>query len=100
MPEVYVYYRIDPAQAALAAARIDALLDVLAAHCRRPPRRLARCDDPATWMETYEGVADLEAFSADLNAAVRALGCEAFTHGKRHLECFSRAAQSAAQPDV
>ena len=97
MRDVYVYYRIDPAQAALAAARIDALLDALAAHCSRPPRRLARCDDPATWMEIYEGIADPETFSADLNAAVRALGCEAFTHGERHLECFS---QSRARPDV
>jgi hypothetical protein len=85
----YVYYRIDPAQAGLAAARIDALLNTIAAHCRQPPRRLNRCDDAATWMEIYEGIADFAAFAAALSAAVQAHGCAAFTQGERHLECFS-----------
>ena len=92
MKHAYVYYRIDPAQADPAAARIDALLHALhalAAHCRQPPRRLIRCDDAATWMEMYEGIADLAAFVAALNAAVQTFGCAAFTQGERHLECFS-----------
>lgn len=85
----YVYYRIDPAQADLAATRIDALLDAMATHCSVPPRRLARCDDAATWMEIYEGIAGFAAFSTALNAAVRALDCTGFTKDERHLECFS-----------
>jgi len=85
----YVYYRIDPAQADLAAARIDALLDAMTVHCSRPPRRMSRCDDPETWMEVYEGIADFAAFAAALNAAALPLGCAAFTRGERHLECFS-----------
>ncbi|HEX7971923.1 MAG TPA: DUF4936 family protein [Thiobacillus sp.] len=89
MKHAYVYYRIDPAQVDLAAARIDALLHALAAHCTQPPRRLARCDDAATWMEMYEGIADFAAFAAALNAAVRTFGCATFTRGERHLECFS-----------
>jgi hypothetical protein len=89
--DAYVYYRIDPAQAGVAAARIDALLSELAAHCRQPPRRLQRCDDASTWMETYEGIADFSAFSAALGAATQAFACAAFTLGERHLECFSRA---------
>jgi hypothetical protein len=84
----YVYYRIDPGQAGLAAARIDGLLNTLAAHCSQPPRRLNRCDDAATWMETYEGIADFARFSAALNSAVRTFDCAAFTQGERHLECF------------
>lgn len=86
---VYVYYRIDPAQAARAADRIAALLGAMAAHCRKPPRRLVRCDDPSTWMETYDGVDDLMAFEAALRAATRTLDCAAFTLGERHLECFA-----------
>jgi hypothetical protein len=84
-----IYYRIDPALTNLAAARIDALLDVMAAHCSQPPRRLTRCDDAATWMEVYEDIADLAMFSAILTATVRTLDCTAFTEGERHLECFS-----------
>jgi hypothetical protein len=89
--DAYVYYRIDPAQAGVAAARVDALLSALAAHCAQSPRRLRRCDDPSTWMETYEGIADFAAFAAALDAATRAFDCAAFTLGERHLECFSRA---------
>jgi hypothetical protein len=85
----YVYYRIDPAQAALAAARINVLLDLMEEHCSEPPRRLARCDDAATWMEIYEHIADYAAFAAAMDAALRAVDCATFTRGERHLECFS-----------
>lgn len=91
MASIYVYYRIDPAQAPLAAARIDALLAALAAHCVTPPRRLQRCDDESTWMEVYEGIADRAAFAAALHAAAAAQDCAAFIQGERHLECFAAA---------
>ncbi len=84
----YVYYRIDPEQASLAATRIDALLNAMTTHCSQPPRRLERCDDPTTWMEIYEGIADLTTFAVALNRAAEALSYGEFTLGKRHLECF------------
>jgi len=87
----YVYYRIAPGEAAAAADKVDALLGRMAGHCRQPPRRLSRCDDPATWMEIYEGIADYAAFAAALSAAALSFGCETFTQGERHLECFSAA---------
>lgn len=89
MKHAYVYYRIDPAQASLAAPRIDALLGALARYCSQPPRRLQRCDDPSTWMEIYEGIADFSVFSAALNLAVLDLDCAGYMLGERHLECFS-----------
>jgi len=85
----YVYYRIDPAQTQLAADRVDALLSAMAAYCSKPPRRLERCDDPTTWMETYEGIAHFAAFAAALDAAMVGVDCAAFILGERHLECFS-----------
>lgn len=91
MTSAYVYYRIDPAQTLLAAARIDALLAVMAAHCSAPPRRLQRCDDASTWMEVYEGIADRAVFDAALHAGVAAQGCTAFIQDDRHLECFAEA---------
>jgi hypothetical protein len=89
MKFAYVYYRIDPTQARLAANRVDALLDAMAAYCSEPPRRLERCDDAATWMEIYAGIADFAAFAAALDVA--GVDCAAFTLGERHLECFSSA---------
>ena len=89
MKYAYIYYRIDPAQEATAADRIDALLGMMAGHCAQPPHRLRRCDDFAMWMEVYEEITDYAAFTAALDAAVQRLGCAAFTQGERHLECFS-----------
>ncbi len=91
MKHVYVYYRIVPAQEAMAADRIGALQGLMARHCSQPPRRLCRCDDPALWMEVYAEIADHAAFMAALDAAVLSLDCAAFTLGERHLECFSPA---------
>ncbi|MHB1215552.1 MAG: DUF4936 family protein [Thiobacillus sp.] len=88
MKFAYVYYRIDLAQAGVAATRIDALLDAMAVHCCRPPRRMNRCGDPATWMEMYEGIADFATFSAALDSAAQTADCAAFVRGERHLECF------------
>jgi hypothetical protein len=85
----YIYYRIDPGQADLAASRIDALLNMMAAHCRQPPRRLSRCEDPDTWMEVYEDIIELTTFQAALNAAADRFDCAGFLQGERHLECFS-----------
>ena len=98
MKFAYVYYRVDPTQAALAAERIDALLGALEGHCRQPPRRLVRCDDTTTWMENYEGISDFAAFVAALDAATRTFDCSAFTLGERHLECFSQAGPSHRRP--
>ncbi|WP_324779155.1 DUF4936 family protein [Thiobacillus sedimenti] len=88
MLHAYVYYRVDPAQAARLAPRVDAVLQAMAALCGRPPQRLTRCDDPDTWMEVYGDIADFAAFLAALEAAVAASGCVPLIHGERHLECF------------
>lgn len=88
MRQAYIYYRIDPGQAAHAAARIDTLLIRMAAYCSQPPRRLVRCDDASTWMEVYEGIVDFPAFAAALETTAGSLDCMTFTPGGRHLECF------------
>jgi hypothetical protein len=86
---VYVYYRIDPAQADLATTQIDALLLAMTPHCNQPARRLIRCDDAHTWMEIYEGITDFEIFSGALNSAEQASNCTEFIAGERHREYFS-----------
>lgn len=89
MKHAYLYYRIDPAQADLAAIRIDLLLNTMGRYCSQPPRRLNRCDDPHMWMEIYEDIADFAVFTTALNEAVRMFNCTGFILGDRHLECFS-----------
>lgn len=89
MKSAYVYYRVDLLRARLAAARIDSLMSMMAAHCGRPPTRQSRCDDPAMWMEIYESIEDFTAFAAALQSAVETVDCTAFLCGERHLECFS-----------
>jgi hypothetical protein len=85
---VYIYYRIDPAQAETAARAIDALLARLAVYCSTPPQRLARCDDPALWMEVYAGITNPAAFADALVAALDALPTRDWIVGARHIERF------------
>ena len=91
MTSAYVYYRIDPEQIALAAARIDALLGAMAMYCDATPRRLSRCDDTTTWMEVYEGIADFAVFAKALDTAAQTFDCSTFIRGERHLEYFRAA---------
>jgi len=86
--QVYVYYRVDLTQADLAGDQIDTLLLAMARHCGQPPHRMHRCDDPATWMESYPDIVDIEGFSTALGVAILNLDCARFILGERHLECF------------
>ncbi|MFP5409535.1 MAG: DUF4936 family protein [Gammaproteobacteria bacterium] len=95
MRHAYVYYRVAPDQAEPATAGIDALLAAMAPHCVAAPRRLLRCDDPHTWMEVYEGIADWPAFEAALQARLDALHIPELLDGPRHLECFTAPAATA-----
>ncbi|MCA1978665.1 MAG: DUF4936 family protein [Thiobacillus sp.] len=88
MRDAYVYYRIVPALAAETARCVAALLVAMAPHCTRPPRLMQRCDDPDTWMEIYEGIADWPAFSAALHRCVAETRSAAGVIGGRQLECF------------
>jgi hypothetical protein len=49
-----------------------------------------RCDDPATWMEIYEGIADWDGFAAAMQVAVAAARVSACTQGDRQIECFQQ----------
>jgi Domain of unknown function (DUF4936) len=84
----YVWYRIvgDPAAA---RAAIDALLADLFRHAGVTGRVLVRRDDPRTWMEIYEHVADVPLFERELAAsAARHAVAHWAEDGKRHTEPF------------
>lgn len=94
MRHAYVYYRVAPGRAGLAAARVERLMASVAGLCAVKPRRLVRCDDAGTWMEIYEGISDWPAFDAALESAVAAFGLLDLIDGSRHLECFVAAAEA------
>ena len=84
----YVWYRIagDPAAA---RAAVDALLADLVRHAGVTGRVLVRRDDPRTWMEIYEHVADVPLFERELAAgAARHAVAQLAEDGKRHTEPF------------
>lgn len=84
----YIYYRV------VQSARAQTLVrDIQAAVHRRTGvagRVLRRRNDPTTWMEIYENVADSVAFERSLDAAVRACDFASVlaADSARKLECF------------
>lgn len=83
----YVWYTLTEPPAG--AARVVA--DLLAAvedETGVAGRILARRDDPTTWMEIYENIADAAAFERALAALVKRHGVARICGGARHVERF------------
>lgn len=86
----YIYYRIAPSDAARARAVVDAVQSALRQDTGIQGRLLRRDDDPTTWMEIYEAVADRPRFEAALDRLLAQHGfdgCTA-TDSRRHTERF------------
>jgi hypothetical protein len=84
----YIYYRV--AQPAQARTRVRDIQAALKEQTGIDGRLLAKRDDPAMWMEIYEGVKNADAFERCLAAAVLGSDFAAVLAmgGARHLECF------------
>ncbi len=84
----YVYYRVTQASQATALAR--ELLAAMKQKTGIAGRLLRKRDDPATWMEIYEGVQDAPAFERSLAECVEAIRFTSVLQpgSTRHLECF------------
>jgi len=84
----FVWYRVtgDPAAA---RATVNALLEDVLGATGVAGRMLVRRDDPATWMEVYEGVTDVARFERALAAgAARHAVARWAERGARHAEPF------------
>lgn len=84
----YIYYRVaQPAQAQTLVRDIQAALKDKTGISGRVLRKR---DDPATWMEIYEGVKDADAFERHLTAVIHAANFAAILEdgSRRHLERF------------
>lgn len=82
MTHYYVYYRAEPARLEELRGAIGRLLDAVERATGVRGRWMRRRDDPGTFMEVYENVADDAAFEALLARESAALGLE------RHVERF------------
>jgi len=78
----YVYYKVSPEKREDLGARVEALFALVEKQCGVRGRWMRRRDDPATYMEVYEGVADERAFQALIEREGAKLGLE------RRLERF------------
>ncbi|MFO1412862.1 MAG: DUF4936 family protein [Burkholderiales bacterium] len=88
MVHYYVWYRVT-GDATAARAAVDALLHGVFRHAGVTGRVLVRRDDPRTWMEVYEHVADVALFERELAAAVARRGVGRHVEGGvRHTEPF------------
>ncbi|OGA28507.1 MAG: hypothetical protein A3F77_15435 [Betaproteobacteria bacterium RIFCSPLOWO2_12_FULL_67_28] len=82
MTNYYVYYRADPARHDELRRAIEALFALIESQTGVRGRWMRRRDEPTTFMEVYEGVADERGFEALLARETAALGLE------RHTESF------------
>ena len=91
MLNYYIYYRVAPPGAARVRAVVDAVQSALRQETGIQGTLLRRDDDPSTWMEIYEAVADPPGFEA---ALARLLAQHSFdscmaADARRHTERFT-----------
>jgi quinol monooxygenase YgiN len=58
----YVYYKVDPSRLEEVRTQVEKLFAAVEHRCGVRGRWMRRRDDPATYMEVYEGVSDEKAF--------------------------------------
>ena len=76
MTNYYVYYRIAPDRAAGLRKDVERLFDLIEASTGVRGRWMRRRDDPGTYMEIYENIADGATFEALLEREAAGLGLE------------------------
>lgn len=88
--DYYVYYRVLPGQDGKLVAALSAMQATLAQTTGVSGRFRRRLDDPLTWMEVYEGVADPRLFEVELGLQAQRHGLHDFLAAgtPRHLERF------------
>jgi hypothetical protein len=72
----YVYYKVDAARVGELRRAVHGLFAAIERACGVRGRWLRRRDDPATYMEVYEGVLDEQAFEGVLAREGTKLGVQ------------------------
>lgn len=76
MTNYYVYYKLDPGRAGEVRAAVEKVFASIEKATGVKGRWMRRRDDPATYMEVYEGVRDESAFEALLEREAAPLALE------------------------
>lgn len=99
MLNYYIYYRVRDDDADT-ETQVRAMQARLACRSGVVGRLMKRRDDPRTWMEIYENVADDNAFEQQLARAVSEFEVEMFLagDGRRVVECFTGDAEHHPMP--
>ena len=84
MTDLYVYYRVNPANAAVLASRVRAMQAMLGSGQLK--RRPGEKDGLQTWMEVYLSTGG--DFAGRLAQAARDAGILPYIEGERHAEVF------------
>jgi len=86
----YIYYRIDPARAAVCETRIRDLFAAIREATGIPGQLMKKRGESNLWMETYLNVADDAQFEWELAEAAGRLNIPEFLlpGTPRHVECF------------
>lgn len=74
MTNYYVYYRVDAARLDATRASVQELFRIIERETGIRGRWMRRRDEPATYMEVYEGVTDDKSFEAALEREGASLG--------------------------
>jgi hypothetical protein len=72
----YVYYRVEPARVGALRAQVAQLFRIVERETGVRGRWMRRRDDPSTYMEVYENVADDRGFEALLEREAAGFGPE------------------------
>ena len=99
MNHYYIYYRVADDDHET-ETQVRAMQARLACRSGIAGRLLKRRDDPYTWMEIYENVADSQHFERHLARAVSEFDVEMFLarDARRIIECFSGDVAAPALP--
>jgi hypothetical protein len=86
----YIYYRVEIREVPAMAAAVEAVQAIVQGSTGVAGRLLKRFDDPFTWMEVYENVAEPAEFEAQLEALVEEFGLDRYLapNARRNLERF------------
>lgn len=76
MTSYYVYYRVDADKVSVLRLRVEKIFTQVQEQTGVRGRWMRRRDDPSTYMEVYEGVADDAAFEALLARETAGFGPE------------------------
>lgn len=86
----YVYYRVSETRVAEASRAAQRLATLMRDATGIRPRLMKKIEDPLLWMEVYEGISEVDAFTSSLRDCLGQTGLEQLLadDSSRRIELF------------